>query len=253
MAEGALGASKAEQVADAVNKGLQNLIVNCTRAEGVRNYLHLGVIGYGGTVGSVLPSLGSSVLHSLSQVVEHPLRIENRRRKVPDGAGGFYEESIVFPVWVEPSAYGQTPMCAALDLAFQELQTWIRDHPKARPPVVLNFTDGQATDGDPIPYADRLRDLRTEDGNVTLMNLHFAPDALQKIIYPDSTAGISDPYAEQLFQMSSILTPDMQIQAKAWGCPVTPLSHGYVLNADVPDLVTFIELGTLSESFSRLS
>ena len=42
------GRSKAEFVADALNRTLMNLITRCTKSEGVRDYFEIGVLGYGG-------------------------------------------------------------------------------------------------------------------------------------------------------------------------------------------------------------
>src|SRR5262249_10341779 len=49
------GKSKAEGVADAINRLLQNLVLKCARADGVRDYFHVAVIGYGAELG---PALG---------------------------------------------------------------------------------------------------------------------------------------------------------------------------------------------------
>jgi hypothetical protein len=35
------------QVADAINRLLQNLVIKCAKEEGIRDYFHVGVIGYG--------------------------------------------------------------------------------------------------------------------------------------------------------------------------------------------------------------
>ena len=43
---------KAEGVADAINRLLQNLVLKCAKSEGIRDYFHVGVIGYGGQVAS---------------------------------------------------------------------------------------------------------------------------------------------------------------------------------------------------------
>src|SRR6266567_2927663 len=43
---------KCEGVADAINNLLQNLVIKCAKEEGVRDYFHVAVIGYGATVGS---------------------------------------------------------------------------------------------------------------------------------------------------------------------------------------------------------
>ena len=47
--------AKAQSVADAVNRLLQNLVIKCAKSEGVRDYYQVGVIGYGAGVG---PALG---------------------------------------------------------------------------------------------------------------------------------------------------------------------------------------------------
>ena len=44
----ASGKSKAEFVADALNRTLMNLVTLCRKAEGVRDYFDVGVLGYGG-------------------------------------------------------------------------------------------------------------------------------------------------------------------------------------------------------------
>ena len=44
---------KADVVADAINRFLQELSIKCAKEEGVRDYFHVGVIGYGGSSWSV--------------------------------------------------------------------------------------------------------------------------------------------------------------------------------------------------------
>lgn len=44
----ASGKTKADAVADAINRLLQNLVLLCAKPEGVRDYFHIGVLGYGG-------------------------------------------------------------------------------------------------------------------------------------------------------------------------------------------------------------
>ena len=58
------GKRKADFVADVLNKTIYQLIIRCTKADGVRNYFDLGVLAYGRTVGSGFGgSLASSVIH----------------------------------------------------------------------------------------------------------------------------------------------------------------------------------------------
>lgn len=86
---GESGKRKADKVADVVNKFLQNLVIKCGKNEGVRNYFHVGVLGYGANVG---PAFGGSIagreLVPISEIADFPARIEERAKKVDDGAGG---------------------------------------------------------------------------------------------------------------------------------------------------------------------
>jgi hypothetical protein len=38
---------KAQGVADGINRLLQNLVLKCAKADGIRDYFHIGVVGYG--------------------------------------------------------------------------------------------------------------------------------------------------------------------------------------------------------------
>src|SRR3954465_15853507 len=117
------GKTKAEGVADAINRLLQNLVLKCAKADGIRDYFYVGLIGYGGRVGSALGgALGGQTLVPVSAIANSPLRGEQRTRKVDDGAGGLLEQSFKFPVWFEPTAGGRTPMRGALALAKQYLE-----------------------------------------------------------------------------------------------------------------------------------
>src|SRR5882724_9107151 len=103
---------KAEGVADAINRLLQNLVLKCAKSEGIRDYFHVGLIGYGGGVGSALGgTLAGQTVVPVSAIANSPLRVEKRTRQVDDGAGGLVEQSFKFPVWFEPKANGRTPMC----------------------------------------------------------------------------------------------------------------------------------------------
>src|SRR5262245_38512356 len=80
---------KADVVADAINRFLQELSIKCAKEEGVRDYFHVGVIGYGNRVGPAFGGiLADRSLVPISEVASSPARIEERSKKVDDGAGG---------------------------------------------------------------------------------------------------------------------------------------------------------------------
>src|SRR5262245_32779872 len=95
------GRSKADFVADVLNKTLYTLVTTCSKADGVRNYFDVGVIAYGGTevVSGFGGALAGGIVHPINAISEHTLRVEERQKKVDDGAGGILELKTKFPVW----------------------------------------------------------------------------------------------------------------------------------------------------------
>ncbi|NBB84676.1 MAG: VWA domain-containing protein [Bacteroidetes bacterium] len=241
--------SKARVLADTVNKLLQNLILRCAKEDGVRDYFHVGVIGYGQRVQPVVrpaPDQGATdVLIPISHLAEQPLRMEQRTKEVPDGSGGVTKRRVQTPIWFDPQAKNGTPMCQALDLAAQTMRDWIDLHPHNYPPIVLNVTDGEATDGDPLQYAQQVRSFATDDGDVLLFNIHLSESEAPAVELPDAMGELpDDEYARQLYQMSSTLPFSMRAAAEQEGYRVTLDTRGFVFNADPVALVRFLEIGT---------
>lgn len=236
---------KSEGVSDTINRLLQNLVIKCARDTGVYDYFYIGIIGYGQAVGSAWGgALSGRDLVPISDIGVNPARVDERMKKSDDGAGGLVEQRVRFPVWFEPLANGGTPMCKAFDYAKAILQKWVADHPSSYPPLIVNITDGESTDGDPQNAADALRSISTDDGATLLFNLHLSSTVANPITFPDSEALLPDQYSRGLFQMSSVMPSQMRVQAAAQGYTVSELSKGYVFNSDLISLVQFLEMGT---------
>lgn len=238
--------TKAQIVADVLNKTLMQLVTRCAKADGIRDYFEIGVIGYGGNgaKNALTGNLSNQVLNPISHIESSPIRVEERRRKVDDGAGGIVEQTVKFPVWFEPQADGGTPMCAAITKAAEELAVWCDLHPNSYPPTVLHITDGESTDGSPESLADGLRQFQTTDGNILLLNLHVSALAATAISFPASDSGLPDQYAKLLYRMSSQLPPHLVKVAQEKGRTVSSESRGYVFNADAAEIVDFFDIGT---------
>lgn len=236
---------KAEGVADAINRLLQNLILKCAKSDGIRDYFYVGVIGYGGQVASVLTGgLAGQTLVPISAVANNPLRVEQRTRQVDDGAGGTIEQKYKFPLWIEATAAGKTPMCEALKLAKQYLEVFLGRFAGCYPPLVVNITDGMATDGDPRSDAQALQRLASTDGNVLLFNAHVSKAQALAIEYPSAEGPLPDNFAKLLFRMSSKLPPRLFDAARADKFPIQPEARGFVFNADLVSVVRFLDIGT---------
>jgi hypothetical protein len=239
------GKSKADGLADIINRLLMNIVIRCTKEEGVRNFFDIGVIGYGSNVG---PAFGGALagreLVPVSDVANLPARIEERTRKVEDGAGGLVDQTVKFPIWFDPTASGGTPMCHALTEAHKSLSRWIAQHPTSFPPIVFNITDGEATDGDPTNAANLVKNLTTNDGNVLLFNVHVSSTDAAEILFPDSEAGLPDNFAKLLFGISSLLPGYMRTFALQEGLAASSGARGFVFNAHPVAVIQFLDIGT---------
>lgn len=236
---------KADVVADAINRLLTELSVKCAKEEGVRDYFHVAVIGYGASVGSAFGgALAGRDLVPLSEIADNPAKLENRLKKVPDGAGGLVETSTSFPVWMEPVANGGTPMCRALAYAESLVSRWLADRPGCFPPIILNLSDGESTDGDPLAPALNVQALASADGAALLFNLHVSAVGGVPVTFPDNDSNLPDAHSRKLFAMSSTLPSHMRAYAGQQGYAVSDATRGFVYNADFTSVVQFLDIGT---------
>lgn len=237
-AAGAPGKSKAQALAQAVNDLIFELVVRSLKDanQDPRHYYDIAVIGYGKSVG---PAWGGNLagreLVPIPDIAKHPVRVEHQ----PDGTR--------FPVWFDPTADGPTPMSSAIDAAGKVVAAWVQDHPHSFSPVVVNISDGAATDGDPREWAQRLVSLSTSDGNVLLFNLNFSSVGGQQLWFPDSFPQVGGDYAATMFEMSSVLPGFMQELAAMEGHQVSGGSRGFVFNADLTSIVNFLQIGTSTQ------
>jgi hypothetical protein len=205
--------SKAQEVADAINNLLYTMVMRCSKGEDVLDWFHVGVIGYGASVGPCLNgALGGKDLVPISQIAANPAKLEDRQKKVSDGAGGLADSVVKMPVWL--------------------------------PPTVIHITDGESTDGDPSAIAEELKKSGTEDGDALLLNVHISAKGGNQIRFPDTEEGLPDDYAKMLFRISSPLPERIRQEAAKEGFSVTEGSRGFAFNADLVQLVQFLDLGT---------
>jgi hypothetical protein len=239
---------KADAAADAINKLLMNLVLRCTQniGEGPRNYFDVGVIGYGSRRG-VGPAFGGALtgrtLVSINDLATGHLRVEERARKVPDGAGGLADTVVKFPVWFDPVAENGTPMREGLQLASSTVQPWMATHKQSYPPIVINITDGEPAT-DPTSVARALTELNMADGDLLLYNIHLSGASRTPILFPGSSAGLPDAFARMLFDMSSVLPSRIQQELKTEGYAVDDAARGFIFNADPAAFIQFLDIGT---------
>lgn len=251
---------KAEAVATALNRFFGELVAMCEKGEEKpRHYFDVGLLGYttdnqGNPVVSSLfqGTLAGRELVGIPDLYDAPLDIEKRTKKEfrDDGAGGLseIETQFNFPVWYRlPTSdrmFG-TAMCAAFAHCQQVVSQWIADHPNSFPPIVINLTDGEATDGDPEPAAEQLRSLATSDGNLLLFNCHLSSQPTESVLLPTTDGQLPDDYGQALFRMSSVLPEKLRHLAEVKGIQAPNNCRAMAFNADAVSLLKLLSVGTV--------
>lgn len=244
---------KCDQLALALNSWLQNMVVKCTGGEGVRDYANIGVFGYR-TDAMANPiiepclkgPLAEQPIVRISDIEANVARIDtlNQQYYDPD-TGELQEMPTQVPIWIDPVADGGTPMCTMFHYAYQVLENWCAEHPSSFPPLVIHISDGESSEGDPLPYVEAIQGLGTEDGNVLFINCHLSMTKADPLVYPASSEVMPDEWARTMFNMSSVLPESIVSRAQAEGIPVQSGSRAMVFNADMVNLLQLLDFGTM--------
>ena len=243
---------KCDELATAINGWLENMAIRASGDEGIKDWMDVGVFGYrtdqhaNPIIQSALSGhLAGRPIISIPEIGAQPARIDTQPRYIPDDqTGQMLEIPCEVPIWVDPIAEGGTPMCHMLYHAHQMLSQWISEHPRSFPPIVIHISDGESQDGDPIPYAEAVRNLATEDGNVLLLNCHLSVTAADPFMFPARDDYLPDELARVLFHMSSVLPEPFVRQGRAEGFDLQPGARGMAFNADMVCLIQFLNMGT---------
>ena len=183
-------------------------------------------------------------LVAIAEVADYPLQVKSSYKRVSDGAGGWVEIPVRYPVWIHPTSEGKTPMCEALARVREILQQWLTQHPRGFPPTVLHLTDGESSDGDPEEFGRQIMSLGTDDGATLLFNCHISSRRSAKVEYPTDETSLPDGFARSLFQISSRLPSNFLAAAAQLGVHAVEGSRGFVFNGDPSSIVQFYEIGT---------
>jgi hypothetical protein len=239
-AEWQKGKSKAAQLATIVNSALRNIVLMSTKGGVLHNYCDIAVVGYGGDaqtgVRSMLPetSLLSPFL-SIEQIAPLP-----KVRVIKEVDGSSRREIS----WFDGVAEGGTPMNTAFLHVAKALDSWVKDHPNSFPPVVINITDGESTDGSPASAARDLTGLSTEDGNVLLFTAFLATGAGKQLLYPNELPqGVSGPVHE-MFSITSFVPEVLRVNAEGLGIRISSRGRGLLYNASLDEVSGLINFGT---------
>ncbi len=247
--------SKSAAVASIVNGLLGEILHRCKREDGYRDYFDVAVFGYGGDeVRSLLPGTeGRGGFLTPAELAAAPVETVRhfRERVLMDGRRltSVAEQK----AWIAPCHIGKTPMCAALAKAHDTVREWVADHAGqcGFPPIVINITDGEATDGtdeELATLAERIQGLSADCGRVMLVNIHLSPGGDDPgVMFPAEGDLPDKPYARLLFRLSSAIPAIFHDEVAAvTGRREFGQSRTMSYNSTMTDLIGMLSIGTVS-------
>ena len=236
---------KCDALAENVNDFLAEAIKRCEKNGDVIHRMDIAVLGYGSHVGDALANIvGLTPVKAFST---HS-RIEQRVVREFDVETAAYVEGYVErSVWLDPKAEGNTPMRTVMNHAYLLADAWARNHQTSFPPIIVNVTDGEATDGDPRQSVRQLTTIATADGHTLLFNCHLGNSGEMEIAYPGTPSELrtSNQFAPLLFDMSSVVPEKMRLQANiGMGKNIQPGAHGFVYNGGMQSVLEMLTIAS---------
>ena len=237
----------AEAAARIVNNQINELVLRCVKMGDTRHYYDIAVVGYGEKAYSGWQGeLEGRKFVSPEELKAHPYTKIVTRKEVRTRSGEQVQ-------WVSARHDGHwTHYHEAFDYARDLLSDWMIDHHEkdCYPPTVIHITDGvfnHASKEEVVQKANELKSMFTNDGNVILFNIHFTADLdAESVACPITKDELSgDPYAETLFELSSLLPERYNADIARCLNDSRPGRHVAMgMNADATTLIKLMDIGT---------
>lgn len=231
---------KATELANAINDVIYEVGLRCISGGGeLKNRFELAIIGYGkdgqnGVQSAWEGALTNKWVVSIKNIFDYPLGVENDK-----------------PIWIKPYSNGATPMTKAFENARRLCMDWIQwgNHRDCHPPIIINITDGEATDaGNGFNFLrneiEQIKGLSTNYGTVNILNIHISSRIGDRILFPTELRDNNDKFAQLLFETATPLNENMIRLAQNRGYNVQSNARGYIFNGNATDLINFLNIGS---------
>ena len=241
-----------EAVARIVNRQINELVLRCIKANEVRHYFDIAVVGYGDSSYSAWEgNLKGRDFVSPQELRDNPykritVKEEKRTRK------GVELKEVEKVQWIDPNHSGSwTHFHKAFDHAKRLLEQWMEKHhdKDCYPPTIIHITDGVyngATKEEIQQKANELKSMFTNDGNVLLFNIHITANNNGGLTFPKSREELQgNPYAMDLFDLSSLLPLRYNEEiCKLKATDASARHSAMAVNADMSTLIRLMDIGT---------
>ena len=244
---------KIVKVIEALQSSLREIISGCYKGNG--NFVPAfttTIIGYNTDIIPLFPSS-----HLAFGSINNVAGLIKKANTSNEPLFNYKEGGIAEPNWM-------TYMTKAFNAARENIEKWIAEsNGRQLPaPIVINITDGQPEEAkkslevcarEALEAAQRLKNVRTPDGNVLLWNLHFGDSGnLKELQFPNTPPTPTGDVREDmrlkfLYECSTIMPDSIITRANENGIPMLKGSHGMVSNIkDGDSLAKLIVFGSTS-------
>jgi hypothetical protein len=247
--------SKFEAASMILNNFLYDCMIKCTSESTYKDYVDFVILGYGDHTFSPISKISPS---------EYPIsvnKLEGAFASIEDFSEN-ESDTINSPMtWInENSVGGNTAMLSAFTSAKRIILEWVEKHPDSHPPVLINISDGMANDLprneeepellDPSPLIQICNDIKkiqTNDGNVTIGNIHLSDGKIMTLMFPvslDEALATEEETAPMLYEMASTVPAPWLEKALDFNFDIKQGSKFYIYNSDFDNFLQFFKFGT---------
>lgn len=243
--------SKAQALTIISSALITELIDRCRRTDGLRNYYDIAIVGYGDDkVEMLLGDEGFVAIDALARRTTIPLTLQYELQQ--EEQVKVIEQTI--PAWFEDKAEGNTPMYEALLRVKELVEEWCgrEQNRESFPPIVINISDGEISDGsygEMMDITSLIRRQATNHGNTLLLNIHLESNSdLHSLIFPTEQELIGATTAMQMMAEASSSMPEIFnaeiIKLKGGGAKPPFKAMGY--NANILEVISIMNIGSRS-------
>ena len=242
----------AEAVSRIVNRQINELVLRCIKANEVRNYYDIAVIGYGEkSYSGWQGNLSGRDFVSPSELKDNPYKKITTVKEIKTRRG-IVSKEVEEVQWVEARNDGHwTHLHKAFAHAKSLLDNWMKNHQEqdCYPPTIINITDGEFNGADKdyvLQKANELKSMFTNDGNVILFNIHISADRGLSLSFPtEKVELLNNAYGKALFDMSSLLPLRYNRDIARVRDNDTQTRHSAMaVNSDMATLIQLMDIGT---------
>lgn len=177
----------------------------------------------------------------LPAAVAEPLRVEQRKRRLPpSGVGAAAEQTVEFPVWLEPRTAGRAAQLAGWSRCVELLNEWLAYGVVSRQPVIVHVFGSTSADGNPQRVIEQ---VRQHPAKPIILQIHLRTSrSVTPTLYPSNIFFLPAGGQKDLFKRCSPLPEEWKSALQSRKQAVQSQAVAMVYNARLADVALALNL-----------